>query len=318
MLIAPTWKKVAPEVRATAACRRGEGRVCQDEGVEIGVGHLSVVPNTSGPLLLEWAKRAERLGFSTLATIDRIVYPSYDSLISLAAAAAVTSRIRLMTDILLGPTRNPFLLAKEAASVDQFAGGRLVLGLGVGARPDDYQAVATEFHDRGRRLDATVELMLETWRGEAAGGQSKPAGPPSVREGGVALMFGGAGGHAVRRTVRWGTGLTISGGTPTDRGAELVAQTRAAWAAAGRRGEPRFTQLKYFAMGLDGRERAADYLADYYGEGARGNAEHAAKSKSELEEITGRYEAMGVDEVVFFPTISDLGQIELLAEAAFG
>ena len=90
--------------------------------MRIGIGLPNTVPGTPGRLLVEWAARAEGRGFSTLATIDRIAYPSYESLVTLAAAAAVTERIALMTNILLSPTRNPVLLAKESASVDQLSG----------------------------------------------------------------------------------------------------------------------------------------------------------------------------------------------------
>src|SRR5690606_14685214 len=107
---------------------------------QIGIGLPNTIPGTPGRLLVEWARRAEAAGFSTLATIDRVVYPNYDSLIALAAAAGATERIRLMTNILLAPTRNPVLLAKEAASVDQISQGRLILGLATGSRANDFQA----------------------------------------------------------------------------------------------------------------------------------------------------------------------------------
>ncbi|MGH7777257.1 MAG: LLM class flavin-dependent oxidoreductase [Candidatus Dormibacterales bacterium] len=285
--------------------------------MEIGVGHLNVIPEASGASLIDWARRADELGFSTLATIDRVVFPTYDSLVSLAAAAAVTSRIGLMTDILLGATRNPHLLAKAAASVDQLSGGRLVLGLSAGAREEDFAATGTGFHDRGRRLDAAVELMRTAWGGEAPPPLPRPVSPRPVG-GQLRLMFGGGTPASVRRAATWGIGLAISGATPPDRAAELVAEVKEAWAAAGRDGEPRFTQLKYFAMGPDARERAGDYLASYYGEAARANADRAAKNRDELRRMTGTYEAMGVHEVVFFPTIADPDQIDMLAEAAFG
>ena len=101
--------------------------------MDIGIGLPNPVPGTPGRTLVEWARRAEERGFSSLATIDRIAYPSYESLISLAAVAAATERIGLLTNVLLGPTRNPVLLAKEAASVDQISGGRLV-GVASGPR----------------------------------------------------------------------------------------------------------------------------------------------------------------------------------------
>lgn len=117
--------------------------------MDIGIGIPNVIPGTEGRTIVEWARRAEARGFAGLATIDRIAYPSYDSIATLAAAAAVTERIRLVTNVLLGPTRNAVLLAKEAASLDQISGGRFVLGVGVGSREDDYAASGQSFHDRG-------------------------------------------------------------------------------------------------------------------------------------------------------------------------
>src|SRR5919109_2808184 len=113
--------------------------------MKIGIGLPNTIPGTPGSVLVQWARRAEERGFSTLATLDRIVYPSYESLIALAAAAAVTERIGLMTNILLGPTRNPVLLAKTCASLDQLSNGRFVLGVSVGGREDDFVATERSF-----------------------------------------------------------------------------------------------------------------------------------------------------------------------------
>src|SRR5919108_2486732 len=138
--------------------------------MRIGIGLPNTVPGAPGRLLVDWAARAEARGFSTLATIDRVAYPSYESLVTLAAAGAVTERIGLMTNILLAPTRSPILLAKEAASVDQLSNGRLTLGLGVGSRKDDFEASQREFSERGKRFEQDVELMQGAWRGGLVGG----------------------------------------------------------------------------------------------------------------------------------------------------
>ena len=69
--------------------------------MDIGIGLPNTVPGTEGRRLVDWAKNAEEAGFSTLGTIGRLVYPNYEELIALAAAAAVTSRIRLTTSVLL-------------------------------------------------------------------------------------------------------------------------------------------------------------------------------------------------------------------------
>src|SRR5437588_3861584 len=159
--------------------------------MDIGIGLPNPVPGTPGRALIGWARRAEQRGFSGLATIDRIAYPSYESLITLAAAAAATERIGLLTNVLLEPTRNPVLLAKEAASVDQLSGGRLTLGLGVGGREDDFLATGQDFHTRGRRFDHDLELMHQAWKGEPVAGALKPVGPAPTREGRVPILIGG-------------------------------------------------------------------------------------------------------------------------------
>src|SRR5215210_2774505 len=106
--------------------------------MDIGIGLPNAVRGVDRRGILDWARAAEDAGFSSLGTIDRLVYPSYDPLIALAAAASVTERIRLVTDILIAPLRNTAVLAKQAANVQHLSGGRLVLGLAPGGREDDY------------------------------------------------------------------------------------------------------------------------------------------------------------------------------------
>ena len=126
--------------------------------------------------IVEWARRAEAAGFSSLGTIDRIVYPNYESLIALAAAAAVTERIRLVTDILIAPLRaNTALLAKQAATIDNLSEGRLVLGLAVGGREDDYEVSGADFGSRGKTFDRQLEELGALWRGERGVGAAAGA-----------------------------------------------------------------------------------------------------------------------------------------------
>ncbi|HJW61062.1 MAG TPA: LLM class flavin-dependent oxidoreductase, partial [Actinomycetota bacterium] len=181
--------------------------------MQIGIGLPNPVLEVPGHLPVAWARRAEERGFSSLATIDRIAYPSYDSLTVLAAAAAVTERIGLVTNILLGPAYTPVLLAKVTASIDQLSGGRFTLGLGVGARPDDFQAAGRSFADRGRRFDADLELLHQAWAGEPVAGSPFPVGPPTTR-GRIPLLIGGQPDLAAPRAARWEAGFTLGGAPP--------------------------------------------------------------------------------------------------------
>ncbi len=180
--------------------------------MRIGIGLPNPILGTEGVTLVDWARHAEQAGFSSLARIDRIVYPSYDSLISLAAAAAVTERIGLMTNILIAPLRNEVLLAKEAASVDRLSGGRLTLGLAVGGRRDDFSAVKDGFERRGRRFDQQVESMRRVWRGERLSESEQPSVPLPGRE--MPILIGGSTDKVVERTVRYGAGYTAGGAGP--------------------------------------------------------------------------------------------------------
>src|SRR5438874_6410131 len=159
--------------------------------MDVGIGLPATIPGIEREPLLDWARRAEQRGFSSLGTIDRLVYPNLEPLVALAAAAAVTERIRLTTDILLAPLRgNGALLAKQAATIDALSGGRLVLGVGVGVRPDDFEAAAVPYGRRGELMDDLLGEMRSVWAGERRGFDG-PIGPPGGHDGGPELLIGG-------------------------------------------------------------------------------------------------------------------------------
>lgn len=284
--------------------------------MRIGIGLPNTVPGAPGRLLVDWAARAEARGFSALATIDRVAYPSYESLVTLAAAGAVTERIGLMTNILLAPTRSPILLAKEAASVDQLSNGRLTLGLGVGTRGDDFTATDRSFEDRGQRFEEDLELMRGAWRGELVGGCPKPPSPQPVR-GTVPILIGGTADVVLDRVARWGEGWTAGGGAP-DQVGPFAERVRRAWKDAGRTGEPRIVALSYFSLGEETAEDSRANLLDYYaylGDWAEGIADAAPRTAEDVGTTVRRFEDAGVDELIFDPTVADLSQVDRLADA---
>jgi alkanesulfonate monooxygenase SsuD/methylene tetrahydromethanopterin reductase-like flavin-dependent oxidoreductase (luciferase family) len=282
--------------------------------MRIGVGLPNVVPGTPGKTMVEWARNAEQFGFSSLATIGRLVFPSYEELISLTAAAAVTSKIGLLSNVTIGPTRNPIELAHEAASLDQISGGRFILGLAVGWRPEDFTAVDRPWKGRGLRLDSDIELMLRAWRGEILPGLTKRSTVPPVNGESVPLAFGGTAQTCYDRAAKYGVGWTAGGSNPADTRTSNDA-TLAAWKAAGRSGTPRLWALAYFGLGDGARDIGATYLTDYYGDWGGGMAAGMPADADALRATVKAYEAAGTDELFFNPTNPDLHQLEALAKA---
>lgn len=285
--------------------------------MEIGIGLPSTVPGTEGQQLTGWAARAEGAGFSTLGTIGRLVYDGYEELIALTAAATVTDRIRLTTSVLLAPLyTNTVLLAKQAASLDRLSGGRLVLGLGLGGRPDDFASSGAQQAGRGRRLDEQLAVMKRVWRGQEQG-LAGPVGPRPAREGGPQLILGGSAAASFRRVARFADGWIMGGGTP-DMFAQASTAVDAAWAGAGRTGRPRKLSLAYFALGPDARAQADRYLGHYYGwlgEFAGQIAAGAAVSQEQVAGVAAAFRDSGCDELIFVPTASTPEQVDLLAQA---
>lgn len=142
--------------------------------MEIAIGLPNTVRGATGDQLIDWARAADEAGFSSLGTIDRIVYPNYEPLVALSAAAAVTDRIRLATTVMLGPLRgNPAMVAKQMLSLDTLAGGgRAVLGIGLGAREDDYEISGVPMSERG-------DGSTTPCRGSAGSGTGKARARPA-------------------------------------------------------------------------------------------------------------------------------------------
>jgi len=166
-----------------------------------------------------------------------------DPLTWLTYVAGVTSRIRLGTNVVVLPEHQPTVLAKTAATLDHLSGGRLILGIGVGELPEEYEAVGMDFTNRGRRMDEYIEAMRALWRDDVASFSGDHVGfdrvecrPWPVRRA-VPLHIGGASDAAIRRAARLGDGyfpFVFPGQDLTVVLPELIARVRAETIAAGR------------------------------------------------------------------------------------
>jgi alkanesulfonate monooxygenase SsuD/methylene tetrahydromethanopterin reductase-like flavin-dependent oxidoreductase (luciferase family) len=278
--------------------------------MDIAIGLPNAVPGTAGRQLVEWARRADARGFSSLGTIDRIVYENYEPLTALAAAAAVTERIELCTSVLLGPLRvNAVGLAKQALSLQALSAGRFTLGIGLGGRDDDYEASGIEPAGRGKLLDEMLETIEEVWSGGEIG--------PTI-EGAPSLIVGGHADASFARAARFADGWIAAASGP-DQFAVGLEKTKAAWSEAGRDEAPRTMALAYFSLGDRAEEEARAYLTDYYAWLGEEIAEFlvvgAARDPETVKQYVAAYEGAGCDELILCPCSGDPDQVDLLAGA---
>lgn len=280
--------------------------------MRVGIGLPSGIPGAEG--ILEWARRADAGPFSSLGVIDRLVYDSYEPLITLAAVAAITTRVTLATTIIVGPLYNDALLAKAAASLDAISNGRLVLGLAVGARHEDYVAADVDYRSRGIRLSEQLLALRVHW-------EEGSVGPKPVRPRGPDLLVGGLSDASFARLARYADGY-VHGGGPPRTFARAADKARAAWRDARRPGRPQLWSQGYFALGDDAEKEAAyRYMRSYYaftGPFAERIAAGLLTTPQALAQFLRGYEEAGCDELILFPALADLKQLERLAEVLAG
>jgi probable F420-dependent oxidoreductase len=223
------------------------------------------LPHTGGAVATQVAERARALelaGFDSLWVSDHVVLPAaieshypfaadgratwptdtpyLEAVVTLAVAAAATERIGLGTAALVLPQRNPVLLAKQVASVDAIAGGRVALGIGAGWLREEFDALDSPFDSRGARMVEWISLLRDCWTGRPAahsGHYELPADtlvlPPPAHD--VPLYVGGHSRTALRRAGRLGDGWLAQQSVPDLDPARLAAEIAVVTEAGGDR-----------------------------------------------------------------------------------
>jgi alkanesulfonate monooxygenase SsuD/methylene tetrahydromethanopterin reductase-like flavin-dependent oxidoreductase (luciferase family) len=282
--------------------------------MRIGVTLPSHIPGVGAADVLAWARRAEQLGFASLAVMDRVVYDDLEALTALTAAAVVTERIALLTNVLIVPQRiSAAIVAKQLATLDAFAGHRLSVGVGVGDRERDYRIAGADMRGRFDRVDEMIDEMRAIWRGDDAAASGIGPRPPAGRP---PIFLAGRTDRALRRVVRHDAGWTMALGTP-ERFRESVEKLAAWRGEAGLEGPAPTIVSSYFALGPDARRVGPDFVREYFSFiGA--HAEHVAQATptdaAAVRDTIAAYAALGADELIFIPTSTSVGQLESLAE----
>lgn len=291
--------------------------------MKLGMTLPTMIEGFDRSRLLDWCRRIDEGPWSSLAAGERIAFPNTEIVVTLAAAAVATERVRIFPTVVVLPLHSAVLVAKQLATLDVLSSGRLSVGLGVGGREEDYRAVGAPFERRLRRLERQVETMLATWRGEPPFEGSTPVGPAPLQVC-PELLAGSMQEPSIRRAARWADGLCgFSLGPDPDEVERCFEVAREAWSAAGREAPPRLVTSCWYSLGDGARERMDAYVERYLGVFGRDVASFLAKqcrttSAEALREVARRTAAAGGDELLLVPTGSDPSEVERAADVLAG
>jgi alkanesulfonate monooxygenase SsuD/methylene tetrahydromethanopterin reductase-like flavin-dependent oxidoreductase (luciferase family) len=270
----------------------------------------------SDPLsLLSWARRADVGPFTTLGLLDRLVYANPEPLVTLAAIAGATSRIRVQTEVLLAPLRESALLAKQTATLDRMSNGRFTLGIGVGDRKEDYLAAGIDMRSRGRRLDEQLATMRRIWSGAPYSEDVGPIGPAPARDGGPEILIGAFAPAGLERVAHWGDGYLCA--APLGMADQLLRSVEKFWTTAGRPGRPRMVTQVNVALGPDTMVHdAKETIGAYYASlgTSRQVVENMLTTPQQVRTAITAFADLGADEVMLYCWATDADQINRLAD----
>jgi alkanesulfonate monooxygenase SsuD/methylene tetrahydromethanopterin reductase-like flavin-dependent oxidoreductase (luciferase family) len=282
----------------------------------VGVALPTMAPGYERATTVEWCRRLDDSPFSSVSAGERLTFPNPEILTTLAAAAVLTERVEVIANVVVLPLHGAGLVAKQLLTIEQLAPGRLVVGVGVGGRQEDYAAAPAAFGGRHRRLDEGVDEVRRLWDGAVPEGATAPLGPRPASP--LRLLSGAMGPKGLARAAAWAegvTGFSIAG--VAEEMAATFSLADEAWAAAGR-GAPRKVTGCFFALGPDAEARLRDAVAGYLAVFGRRFAEAmaaelTASTPERLVAILDGAAAAGTDELVLVPMSTDLA---CLTEAA--
>ena len=288
--------------------------------MDVGVALPTMAPGYGPRTTVEWARGIDAGPFSSVSAGERITFTNPELIATLAAAAAVTERVRVIANVLVLPLHPAPVVAKQAATLDQLSGGRFTLGLGVGGRGHDYRAAGSPQDRRHARLDEGVAELRRLWAGEPPFDGADPVEPAPTQQGGPPLWSGSLGPKGMARAARWAEGVT--GFSIGGRAREMATTNRMAdeaWAEADRPA-PRKVSGCFYVLGGDDpdatlRAFAHRYLAIFGEEMAAALAADVwVTSPDALRQVLDDAEGAGCDELILVPGTVDLACLDATAK----
>jgi alkanesulfonate monooxygenase SsuD/methylene tetrahydromethanopterin reductase-like flavin-dependent oxidoreductase (luciferase family) len=266
--------------------------------------------------ILSFSRKADEGAFASLQCGERIIGPTCEMRVLLAAAAAVTERVRIVPSLYVLPMHDAVWAAKEIATLDVVSGGRVTLTVGVGGREHDYRAVGADFSNRYRRMDEQVAQMRQTWAGESPFEGCDEIGPRPVQSGGPPIMAGVMGPKAMRRAAQWADGVYVFSLNGDGEDAKrMLDMADSAWREAGRDRPPIKWAGFWYSLAPDAESRLRKYVYEYLRVAGEKIATAVAGSMTRftpdsVRESIEAFKALNVDQIVFVPATADLAELD--------
>lgn len=274
----------------------------------------------SREIISEWCIRADQGPFSTLSCGERITGPqeTFDMRVTLAFAAALTQRIKIVPSLYVLPMHSAAMVAQEIATLDRLSNGRVMVCVGVGGREKDYQSVGASFQYRHPRMDKQIAEIKSIWAGTPAVEGADPVGCKPYQDGGPPILAGVMGPKAMARAAQWADGVyawSMSGNA--DEIQRIYAMADAEWEKAGRDTAPRkVAGFWYCRTGDNPEQQLKRYITEYVS-GSTG-AEIAGMvadsaimyTDDAIQKGLDDLEALGTEEVLLVPATADIGEID--------
>jgi alkanesulfonate monooxygenase SsuD/methylene tetrahydromethanopterin reductase-like flavin-dependent oxidoreductase (luciferase family) len=270
--------------------------------------------------ILAWCRAIDAGPFHSLSCGERITGYTCEFRVLLAAAAAVTERVRIVPSLYVLPMHSAVWAAKEIATLDLLSGGRVTVTVGVGGREKDYRAVGASFAGRHQRMDQQVAEMRRIWAGEPPFAGADPVGPEPVQQGGPPILIGAMGPKSMARGAQWAQGVyafSLNGEAGEIRHMLQLADN--AWESAGRADRPYRMAGFWCSLADNGEARLRDYVYNYLKIAGEDMAQAVAgmmtrHNADAIRRAIDGYRELGVDEIMFVPATADLAEVERLVK----
>ena len=280
--------------------------------MNIGMTLPVMEPGLTRDNLYEWTNQIDKGPWSSIALGERIVFDNPEFISMLSAVAAWTKKVEIISTVSVLSMHDPVLSAKQFATIDMLSEGRLTVGVGVGGRQEDYEAIGSDWKNhRWKKVSEYSKIMQSIWASEF----EQDIGPKPVQAKGPKILAGAIGPKALSMSADYASGIAgFSFNADIEEISDAAVRAREAFSIKGMK-EPRIVTSFWFAIGKDSRLQMQSHLKRYLAWMGKEIAENLAAnagfcgSIEDLSRLIKQVKECGVDDLLLVPTSKDLKQV---------